>query len=166
MNNDIKNALVSGIQPGQSGTFRTITTNAKGGDVRCENITVYRDAESTPWTQEDWDAAGGGLFGKVSAVVAFVTVLFGFIMSSPFSVITVVTAVVVASVAATIAYFFCKMFTTVFGIYLVVKYWGTIVMLGKFVLWVAAVVAIVGVAYFIYTLIDSSEKELDKDENN
>ena len=161
MNNEIRNTLASGIKPGSSATFRTITTNPNGGDVRAENITIYRDAERTPWTQEDWDAAGGGLFGKVSAVVAFVAVLFSLHMPT---LGAVVMTVVIASVAAMIAYYFCKMFATLFGIYLVVKYWGTVVMLGKFVLWVVAVVAIVGISYWVYTLVMKNEKKLDKDE--
>jgi len=115
MNNDIKNTLASGVQPGRSATFRTITTNANGGDAKFENITIHRDSEMDP---------GQAFMGwvyliAIMAVVANWTKIVGWFM-----------------------------------------------MVVKFVLWVAAVVAIVAVAYFIYTKIDSSEKELDKDETN
>jgi len=115
MNNDIKNTLASGVQPGSSATFRTITTNPNGGDVRAENITVYRDADRDP----NQSFMGWAMLIGIMAVVANWTKIVGWFM-----------------------------------------------MVVKFVLWVAAVVAIVGVAYFIYTKIQSSEKELDKDETN
>jgi len=113
MNNEIRNTLASGIKPGSSATFRTITTNPNGGDVRAENVTIYRDNETDP---------GQALMGwvyliAIMAVVANWTKIVGWFM-----------------------------------------------MVVKFVLWVVAVVAIVGISYWVYTLVMKNEKKLDKDE--